>query len=29
MSPRPLAELVSPDWADALAPVAADDCDHG
>jgi len=22
MSPRPLAELVSPDWADALAPVA-------
>jgi len=22
MSPRPLAELISPDWADALAPVA-------
>jgi len=22
MSPRPLSELVSPDWADALAPVA-------
>lgn len=22
MSPRPLAELVAPDWADALAPVA-------
>lgn len=24
MSPRPLAELVAPDWAQALAPVAAD-----
>ena len=23
MSPRPLSELVSPDWADALLPVAA------
>jgi uracil-DNA glycosylase len=23
MSPRPLSELVSPDWAEALQPVAA------
>ena len=29
MSPRPLTELVSPDWAEALQPVAGNDHSDG